>query len=301
MCTGVASGWLRVRRDQGASALERRGPLVRCGRAFGDPRGNHASLPHRLGAPLARGTGGGGRRRVGRRGRVVLLGRSLLAHRFSGAIEGSGRSPGGAPCRRRRAPAELHRRPRDKFDLATVVTESRGPRLRDLDDNWTLDVGGSYGVNLAGYERYKRWIEAASERVRDLGPVLGPLHPVVTENIAILKSISKLDELSFHASGTEAVMPAVRLVRFNTGRKLIVCFSGSYHGWWDGVQPGLGSERAIDDCLTRKELSPASLEVIRRRAGEIAGVLVNPVQSFHPNSPPPTPASRFRAGAVPRC
>jgi hypothetical protein len=80
-------------------------------------------------------------------------------------------------------------------------------------------------------------------------------------------------------------MAAVRLARFNTRRKLIVCFSGAYHGWWDGVQPGLGSERDLDDCLTLKDLHPASLAVIRRRAREIAGVLVNPLQSFHPNAP----------------
>ena len=71
--------------------------------------------------------------------------------------------------------------------------------------------------------------------------------------------ISGLDEVSFHMSGTEAVMAAVRLARFNTRRKLIVCFSGAYHGWWDGVIPGLGSERPLDDCLTLKDLSPASL------------------------------------------
>ena len=126
------------------------------------------------------------------------------------------------------------------------------------------------------------------EKVKDLGPVLGPLHPGVAENIALLKSISKLDEVSFHMSGTEAVMAAVRLARFNTRKKFIVCFSGAYHGWWDGVQPGLGSERAIGDCLTLKDLHPASLDLLRRRADEIAGVLINPVQSFHPNQPPPS-------------
>src|ERR1700752_730826 len=83
-------------------------------------------------------------------------------------------------------------------------------------------------------------------------------------------------------------MAAVRLARFNTRRKLIVFFSGAYHGWWDGVQPGLGSERNIDDCLTLNDMHAASLDVIRWRATEIAGVLVNPVQSFHPNSPPPS-------------
>ena len=126
--------------------------------------------------------------------------------------------------------------------------------------------------------------------MRDVGPVLGPLHPLVADNIALLKSVSHMDEVSFHMSGTEAVMAAVRLARFNTRRKLIVCFSGAYHGWWDGVQPGLGSERSLDDCLTLKDLHPASLAVIRRRAKEIAGVLVNPVQSFHPNAPPPSDA-----------
>jgi glutamate-1-semialdehyde 2,1-aminomutase len=189
-----------------------------------------------------------------------------------------------------RVPFPFLRSVREKFDLSTVVTASRGPRLQDLDGNWMLDVGGSYGVNVAGYERYKLWIAAARERVKDLGPVLGPLHPMVTDNIARLREISGLDEVSFHASGTEAVMAAVRMARFNTGRKLIACFSGAYHGWWDGVQPGLGNERDIGDCLTLKDLHPASLELLRRRAREIAGVLVNPVQSFHPNSPPPNDA-----------
>jgi glutamate-1-semialdehyde 2,1-aminomutase len=119
---------------------------------------------------------------------------------------------------------------------------------------------------------------------------------VTADNITRLREISGLDEVSFHMSGTEAVMAAVRLARFNTGRPLIVCFSGAYHGWWDGVQPGLGSERPADDCLTLKDLHPASLDVIRRRANEIAAVLVNPIQSFHPNSPPPSDAILLTSG-----
>jgi glutamate-1-semialdehyde 2,1-aminomutase len=189
-----------------------------------------------------------------------------------------------------RVPFPFARLMREKFNLCSVVTASDGPRLRDLDGHWTLDVSGSYGVNVAGFERYKEWMQKGWERVKDLGPVLGPLHPVVAENIAWLKSISKQDEVSFHMSGTEAVMAAVRLARFNTRKKLIVCFSGSYHGWWDGVQPGLGSERDLHDCLTLKDIAPASLDVLRWRAKEIAGVLVNPIQAFHPNSPPPSDA-----------
>ena len=189
-----------------------------------------------------------------------------------------------------RVPFPFARFMQEHFNLASVVTASDGPRLRHLDGHWTLDVSGSYGVNVAGSARYKDWMTRGLERTQDLGLVLGPLHPVVADNIARLRAISGLDEVSFHMSGTEAVMAAARLARFNTRRKLIVCFSGAYHGWWDGVQPGLGSERALDDCLTLKDMHPASLDVIRRRRREIAGVLVNPIQSFHPNAPPPNDA-----------
>jgi glutamate-1-semialdehyde 2,1-aminomutase len=195
-----------------------------------------------------------------------------------------------------RVPFPFARFMRERFNLCSVVTASDGPRLLDLDGQWTIDVSGSYGVNVAGFDRYKAWMAAGLDSVRDLGPVLGPLHPVVAENVALLRSISGLDEVSFHMSGTEAVMAAVRLARFNTGRPLIVCFAGAYHGWWDGVQPGLGSERALDDCLVLKDLHPVSLDLIRRRAHEIAAILVNPVQSFHPNAPPPHDAVLVTSG-----
>jgi glutamate-1-semialdehyde 2,1-aminomutase len=129
-----------------------------------------------------------------------------------------------------RVPFPFARVMRERFALCSVVTESRGPWPCDLDGRWSLDVGGSYGLNVAGYSRYKEWMERGLARVASLGPVLGPLHPIVAENIEMLRGISRLDEVSFHMSGTEAVMAALRLARFNTRRKLIVCFGGAYHG-----------------------------------------------------------------------
>lgn len=66
---------------------------------------------------------------------------------------------------------------REQFNLCSVVTDSDGPMLRDLDGHWSLDVTGSYGVNVAGYDQYKEWMQRGWERVKGLGPVLGPLHP----------------------------------------------------------------------------------------------------------------------------
>ena len=41
--------------------------------------------------------------------------------------------------------------------------------------------------------------------------MLGPVHPVINDVIKPLREITGLDEVSFHMSGTEAVMAAVRL------------------------------------------------------------------------------------------
>jgi glutamate-1-semialdehyde 2,1-aminomutase len=84
-------------------------------------------------------------------------------------------------------------------------------------------------------------------------------------------------------SGTEAVMQAVRLARFHTGRSHLVRFCGAYHGWWDDVQPGVGNPHPARDVYTLKDMSEDSLRVLRVRR-DIACVLVNPLQSLHPNA-----------------
>jgi glutamate-1-semialdehyde 2,1-aminomutase len=112
----------------------------------------------------------------------------------------------------------------------------------------------------------------------------------VEDNIARLKAISGLDEVSFHMSGTEAVMQAVRLARYHTGRSHLVVFSGAYHGWWDGVQPGAGNPRPVPDVYTLKEVDDGTLRVLRSRR-DIACVLVNPLQALHPNAGAPSDAT----------
>lgn len=173
-------------------------------------------------------------------------------------------------------------------DPFTVCRRTERMNLIDEDGHSQLDISGSYGVNVVGYDRYKEFITKGWEQMKDLGCVLGPVHPVLLENIEMLKKISGKEEVSFHMSGTEAVMSAVRLARFNTRKNLVVMFAGSYHGWWDGVQSSVGNERVADDCLTLKDLADSSLYVLKLRAAEIACVLVNPLQAFHANSPPPS-------------
>jgi glutamate-1-semialdehyde 2,1-aminomutase len=66
----------------------------------------------------------------------------------------------------------------------------------------------------------------------------------------------------------------------------LVRFCGAYHGWWDGVQPGVGNQRKTNDVYTLSELSEKTLHVLDTR-DDIACVLVNPLQAMHPNSDAP--------------
>ncbi|MEP6619160.1 MAG: aminotransferase class III-fold pyridoxal phosphate-dependent enzyme [bacterium] len=174
--------------------------------------------------------------------------------------------------------------------LGTIAAATDGSRICDLDGNWAYDLGGSYGVNLFGSDFYKRAIDHAVVRARDLGMVLGPYHPVIVENVERLRQISGMDEVSFHMSGTEAVMQAVRLARYHTGRSAVVRFTGAYHGWWDGVQAGPGNPMRVRNLHTLAEMSERTLGVLASRH-DIACVLVNPIQAMHPNVAPPSDAS----------
>jgi glutamate-1-semialdehyde 2,1-aminomutase len=176
------------------------------------------------------------------------------------------------------------------FRLGSIAQESQGSKIKDLDGNWRYDLSGSYGVNVFGYDFYKTCMEDGITQARQLGPVLGSYHPLIAANVETIKTVSGLDEVSFHMSGTEAVMQAVRLARYHTGKTHLVRFCGAYHGWWDGVQPGIGNTRVTNDVYTLADFSEHSLQVLRRRK-DIACVLINPLQAFHPNADAPSDAA----------
>ena len=170
-----------------------------------------------------------------------------------------------------------------EFRLGTMVDETKGSKIRDIDGNWRFDLSGSYGVNVFGYDFYKQCMQEGFNLTNELGPALGPYHPLITENVEFIKQVSGLDEVSFHMSGTEAVMQAVRLARYHTKKTHLVRFCGAYHGWWDGVQPGIGNRRKTNDVYTLADLSEATIKVLETR-NDIACLLINPLQAFHPNA-----------------
>ena len=188
-------------------------------------------------------------------------------------------------------PFQYSRLVREHLGAGAFMQSSAGVTVTDLDGNVFYDLTGSYGVNIFGNDFYKDCIAKAEARARALGPVLGPYHPVIADNVARLCEISGLDEVSFHMSGTEAVMQAVRLARYHTRRSHLVRFAGAYHGWWGDVQPGVGNPVSPHETYTLAEMSERTLHVLqdaarhRLRAGQSAAGAA---------------PQRQRAGAIPR-
>ena len=194
-----------------------------------------------------------------------------------------------------RVPFQYRRVARAYLPSANFVQSSSGVTVTDLDGNRAYDLTGSYGVNVLGYDFYKGTMERGAARVHELGPVLGPYHPLIVENAELLKQISGLDEVSFHMSGTEAVMQAVRLARYHTKRSHLVRFCGAYHGWWGDVQPGVGNPVPAHETYTLNDMSEDTLRVLRTR-NNIACVLINPLQALHPNASAPSDSSLLDSG-----
>nr|WP_252981152.1 MupA/Atu3671 family FMN-dependent luciferase-like monooxygenase [Streptomyces chartreusis] len=172
-----------------------------------------------------------------------------------------------------------------------------GARLEDVDGNEYVDITMGFGVLLFGHEP-----EFVTEAVREhlsRGIQLGPRNVETGEAAELLAELTGLERVAFANSGTEANSAAIRLARAATGRDKIVTFLGAYHGHADNVlgrasAVGTGTDpvtvpvsrgipqSAVADLLVLDYGSDSALEAIERHAGEIAAVVVEPVQSRHP-------------------
>lgn len=170
-----------------------------------------------------------------------------------------------------------------------VVAASNGCRITDIDGNVFIDVLNGFGSNFLGYGS-PVILPAVEKQLRD-GIELGPQHPLAGEVAKLICEFTGYDRAGFCNTGSEAVLGAMRIARTVTGRSTIVCFNGSYHGINDEVivrgtkklksfpaAAGILPE-AVENMLVLDYGTDESLEIIRQRAGEIAAVMVEPIQS----------------------
>ncbi|HEX8320473.1 non-ribosomal peptide synthetase/type I polyketide synthase [Longimicrobium sp.] len=174
-----------------------------------------------------------------------------------------------------------------------------GSRIWDPDGNEYVDIGMAYGCGLFGHA--PDFVTRAMQEQIERGYGLGPQSLLAGRAAELVCELGGNERAVFCNSGTEAVMGAIRAARAYTGRSRIAYFSGSYHGWADSVvgRPFVSGDRRevrpsapgvpalpLGDVLMLDFDEPSSLEVLARHAGEIAVVLVEPVQSRRPDLKP---------------
>jgi acyl transferase domain-containing protein len=178
-----------------------------------------------------------------------------------------------------------------------IATErSQGSRLWDVDGNEYVDMTNGFGSILFGH-RPDFVIRALSEQM-DRGFEIGPQSPLAGKVAELLCRMTGMERAAFCNTGSEAVVAAVRTARTVTGRDKIAMFTGDYHGIFDEVlarpqtvngelrsrpvAPGV-PQSAVDNVLVVDYGDPASLDILRAHAHELAAVLVEPVQSRRPD------------------
>ena len=139
-------------------------------------------------------------------------------------------------------------------------------------------------------------LDAVEAQLKD-GYEIGPQAPLAGKVAALVCELTGMERATFCNTGSEAVMVAVRVARTVTARNKIVLFAGAYHGSHDEVlvkgirkagvphslpiAPGIPREK-VENVTVLDYGTTESLEYIRAHAGELAAVLVEPVQSRHP-------------------
>jgi len=186
-----------------------------------------------------------------------------------------------------------------EMTFPVVAERSKGARLWDIDGNEFVDLVNGFGQTAFGHS--PDFVSKAVKEQLDRGYAIGPQSEIAG---AVAERFTKMvghERVTFCNTGSEAVMSAMRLVRSVTGRDKIIVFDKDYHGQFDEVlikgktRGGTPDALPIASGIPRSSLvnmvvlpygDPAALEWIRQNHTEVAGVIIEPIQSRHPEVQP---------------
>ena len=171
------------------------------------------------------------------------------------------------------------------YDPRIYVARSSGSRKWLIDGTELIDYTMGHGALLLGHA-HPAVVEAVREQV-SRGTHYGAAHPLEVEWAELIASlVPSAEKVRFTASGTEAVMLALRVARAATGRDRIVKLQEHFHGWSDAVSPyldadgrtrtpvGVPEALGVLTTVVRTD-DPADLEALLAR-GDIAAVIMEP-------------------------
>ena len=227
----------------------------------------------------------------------------------------SGRREVGARSREIVAQEQAHIAPGSQsFSLYAGLAMERGQgcTLIDADGNEYIDFIAGIGVGSVGHchPHYVEAIKRQAERLT-FGSFTTETRARFLDRLAALTP-EGLTRIQLYSGGAEAVEAALRLARARTGKHEVLGFWGGFHGKTGGVLGLLGSEfkhhlgpflpgqysSPFADCyrcplrLRYPECGIACADYVRdvirnQTAGEVAAIIVEPIQGTAGNIVPP--------------
>ena len=180
-----------------------------------------------------------------------------------------------------------------------VAERSKGSKIWDVDGNEYIDLVNGYGQTAFGHA--PDFVTEAVAAQLDRGFAIGPQSPLAGEVAAQFSRLVGMERVTFCNTGSEAVMAAMRVARCVTGRDKVVVFNNDYHGQFDEVlvkaggkaafaravpiAPGIPPE-AVSHMVVLPYGADEALDWVKANRDDIAAVIVEPVQSRHPELRP---------------
>jgi glutamate-1-semialdehyde 2,1-aminomutase len=163
-----------------------------------------------------------------------------------------------------------------------------GLSFTDVDGNVYRDFLGNYTSLILGHA-HPAVVAAVEAQVRRGSAFGAPTETEIELAEELRRRLPSIEHLRFTSSGTEATMFAIRAARAFTGRPLIAKFDHSYHGTHDLVMAGTpGVPDAIGGLIVELPWGdPAGIAAgLRGREGELAAIIIEPVQGAGGVRPP---------------
>ncbi|ENN84635.1 amino acid adenylation [Rhizobium freirei PRF 81] len=180
-----------------------------------------------------------------------------------------------------------------------VCDHSKGAYIWDVDGNQYVDLVNGFGQTAFGHA--PDFVIDAVKDQADRGFAIGPQTPLAGDVAKMIAEMTGHERVTFCNTGSEAVMAAMRIARAVTGRDRVVVFANDYHGQFDEVlvkgrnnadKPialpvASGIPMAsVSNMTVLRYGAPESLDFIRTNAADIAAVVIEPIQSRHPELQP---------------
>lgn len=169
-----------------------------------------------------------------------------------------------------------------------VFDHGRGGQLIDVDGNPYVDLF-SNGLSLMHGHCYGP-IEDALKTALARGTAWPGASDAQIEYAGLLcERVPGAEQVRFANTGTEATMLAVKLARHAAGRQVVIKAWHGYHGSYDDLEVGLQGQGEMPGrvALARFGELDSYRDALERNRGEVAAIVVEPVQYTGVVTPPP--------------